>query len=199
MSSRIIPITRALCSASRLSSRVASCLPHVHRQYSPQIAPFTTSFPQYSSLNQASETLDVKPAEEQLDDEVDKLFKYVEIEVRGHDPAVLRSYKWYALETARHLDIKVAKTWEPKKVHKRLTTLKSAFAKKKYLVQYEARTYFQVMQFQHLTGSTADTFLEYVQRNLPEGVAMKVTKTQIEQPPEYVKPPVQIEDHSVNQ
>jgi hypothetical protein len=29
-------------------------------------------------------------------------------------------------------------------------------------------------QLKHLTGSTADTYLEYVQRNLPEGVAMKV-------------------------
>lgn len=32
------------------------------------------------------------------------------------------------------------------------------------------------MNFHKLTGSTADTFLEYIQRNLPEGVAMKVTK-----------------------
>lgn len=31
-------------------------------------------------------------------------------------------------------------------------------------------------QVEKLTGSTADTFLEYIQRNLPEGVAMKVTK-----------------------
>ena len=27
---------------------------------------------------------------------------------------------------------------------------------------------------QHMTGSTADTYLEYVERNLPEGVSMKV-------------------------
>lgn len=32
------------------------------------------------------------------------------------------------------------------------------------------------MDFDKLTESTADTFLEYIQRNLPEGVAMKVTK-----------------------
>lgn len=31
-------------------------------------------------------------------------------------------------------------------------------------------------QFKHLTGSTADILLEYIQRNLPEGVAMKVTR-----------------------
>lgn len=38
------------------------------------------------------------------------------------------------------------------------------------------RTYYRHMTFHNLTGSTADTFMEYVQRNLPEGVAMKVTK-----------------------
>lgn len=32
------------------------------------------------------------------------------------------------------------------------------------------------VQYQHLTGSTADTLLEYVERNLPEGVALKATK-----------------------
>ena len=32
------------------------------------------------------------------------------------------------------------------------------------------------LQLKHLTGSTADVFLEYVERNLPEGVALKVTK-----------------------
>lgn len=32
------------------------------------------------------------------------------------------------------------------------------------------------VQFKHLTGSTADTLLEYVERNLPEGVALKATK-----------------------
>lgn len=34
-------------------------------------------------------------------------------------------------------------------------------------------------QYYYLTGSTATTFLEYIQRNLPEGVAMKVTKVNI--------------------
>ena len=30
------------------------------------------------------------------------------------------------------------------------------------------------MTLEKLTGSTADTYLEYIQRNLPEGVSMKV-------------------------
>ena len=32
------------------------------------------------------------------------------------------------------------------------------------------------VQIKHITGSTANTFLEYIQRNLPEGMAMKVTR-----------------------
>ncbi|NP_001425782.1 small ribosomal subunit protein uS10m isoform 7 [Homo sapiens] len=43
---------------------------------------------------------------------------------------------------------------------------------------------------EHLTGSTADVYLEYIQRNLPEGVAMEVTKTQLEQLPEHIKEPI---------
>lgn len=45
------------------------------------------------------------------------------------------------------------------------------------------------MQFHHLTGSTADTFLEYIQRNLPEGLAMKVNKTAIERLPGHIVAP----------
>ena len=37
--------------------------------------------------------------------------------------------------------------------------------------------FFQVIK---ITGSTADTFLEYIQRNIPEGVAMKVIKVQVQ-------------------
>lgn len=43
-------------------------------------------------------------------------------------------------------------------------------------MQYEIRTYYTFVQYKHLTGSTADTLLEYVERNLPEGVALKATK-----------------------
>lgn len=47
---------------------------------------------------------------------------------------------------------------------------------KKHREQYEWRTYVQIMNFANLTESTADTFLEYVERNLPEGCSMVVHK-----------------------
>lgn len=43
------------------------------------------------------------------------------------------------------------------------------------------------MQFSKITGSTLDTFLEYIERNLPEGVALKATKVELQILPEYLK------------
>lgn len=39
----------------------------------------------------------------------DKLYKKLEIEVRGNDPAVLKSYGQFALMAAKHLDIEVGR------------------------------------------------------------------------------------------
>ena len=39
--------------------------------------------------------------------EPDQLFKTVELEVRGADPAVLKSYEWFARTAASHLGITV--------------------------------------------------------------------------------------------
>ncbi|KAL0125230.1 hypothetical protein PUN28_004395 [Cardiocondyla obscurior] len=117
----------------------------------------------------------------------DKLYTKIEVEVRGNDPAVLKSYGEFASMAANHLKIKIGKNIAPYKgIHERWTVLKSAHVHKKHRVQYEIRTYYRYLDFLKLTGSTADTFLEYLQRNLPEGVAMKVTKIEIEKLPESI-------------
>ncbi|GFQ73392.1 28S ribosomal protein S10, mitochondrial [Trichonephila clavata] len=117
---------------------------------------------------------------------LDKLYETIIVEVRGHDRAVLNSYEWFAKTAANHLNVNIAKIWEPA-VHKhRRTLLKSIFIYKKHRVQYEFRTYFRLFELKHVTGSTADTYLEYIQRNLPEGVGMKVTKTRLEKFPEHI-------------
>ncbi|XP_047108784.1 28S ribosomal protein S10, mitochondrial [Schistocerca piceifrons] len=123
------------------------------------------------------------------EEELDKLYKILEIEVRGNDPAVLKSYETFATMAARELGITVGECWSPRKAHhERLTLLKSIHIYKKHRVQYEVRTYFRFMQFLRLTGSTADTFLEYIQRNLPEGVAMKATRVEVQQLPTHLHP-----------
>ncbi|KAB7497113.1 28S ribosomal protein S10, mitochondrial [Armadillidium nasatum] len=108
--------------------------------------------------------------------EFDKLYRSITLECRGHDKAVLASYSRFLTTAAKHLEICVDKIDTPRHHIIRYDTLKSAFVKKKHRVQYEIRTYFLIIKFLRLTSSTADTFLEYVQRNIPEGVAMIVTK-----------------------
>ena len=112
--------------------------------------------------------------------ELDKLYKRVIVEVRGHEPAVLKSYTKFiqmaadGFELNANLEIK-----DRERFIERWSILKSKFGKKKHFRQYEMRTHFKIYEFKHLTGSTADTLLEYIQRNLPEGVAMHVTKVEL--------------------
>ncbi|XP_065354412.1 small ribosomal subunit protein uS10m [Calliphora vicina] len=122
--------------------------------------------------------------------EQDKLFSKLEIELRGIDPAVLKSYSWFATTAADHLGIEVGNCWSPRKAYKeRMTLLKSVHIYKKHRVQYEIRTYFRYMNFHKMTGSTLDTFLEYIERNLPEGVALNAKKTEIQELPEHLREP----------
>jgi len=120
----------------------------------------------------------------------DKLYKRIELELRAHEPAVLKSYTWFASTAARELNIPVERSWAPEDPHKeRKTLLKAAYVNKAHRVQYEMRTYYHFLTVKHLTGSTADTYLEYVQRNLPEGVSMKVIKHEVRKlPPQLVTP-----------
>lgn len=124
-----------------------------------------------------------------ISDEPDTLYKRLSVLVKGHDKAVLDSYEYFAVLAAKELGISV-KVHEPPRKIERFTLLKSVHIFKKHRVQYEMRTLYRCLELEHLTGSTADVYLEYIQRNLPEGVAMEVTKTRLEQLPEHIKKPV---------
>ncbi|XP_055328134.1 28S ribosomal protein S10, mitochondrial-like [Paramacrobiotus metropolitanus] len=126
---------------------------------------------------------------QQESQEDDKLFRMIEMELKGHEDAVLTSYQWFLCQAAKELGIPVTRVYTPLRNYERFSLLKSKFIYKKHFVQYELRTYQRVIQLKYLTGSTADTYLEYVQRNLPEGVAMKVLKCQIEEFPSHLTPP----------
>uniref|UniRef100_A0A2K6NG55 Small ribosomal subunit protein uS10m n=1 Tax=Rhinopithecus roxellana TaxID=61622 RepID=A0A2K6NG55_RHIRO len=112
-----------------------------------------------------------------ISDEPDTLYKRLSVLVKGHDKAVLDSYEYFAVLAAKELGISI-KVHEPPRKIERFTLLKSVHIYKKHRVQYEMRTLYRCLELEHLTGSTADVYLEYIQRNLPEGVAMEVTKTQ---------------------
>ncbi|XP_060103365.1 small ribosomal subunit protein uS10m [Heteronotia binoei] len=123
-------------------------------------------------------------------DEPDTLYKKLAVLVKGHDRAVLDSYEYFIVLAAKELGISVEKVEEPPKKIERFTLLKSVHIYKKHRVQYEMRTHYRCVELKHLTSSTASVYLEYIQRNLPEGVAMEVKKIRLEELPEHIKTPV---------
>lgn len=113
----------------------------------------------------------------------DDLYRYLKIKCSSHETEVLDSYEKFLTLAAEHLNIKHVQTETPFRTIKRRTLLASRFVKKKYRVQYESRSYYRDLTFKDLTGSTADTFLEYIQRNLPEGVLMIAEKHRLAELP----------------
>ncbi|PBC30402.1 28S ribosomal protein S10 [Apis cerana cerana] len=149
---------------------------------------------QYQKIDISENTIEALPGssntsdDPNYSDEPDKLYKKLEIEMRGNDPAVLKSYGEFAVMAANYLDIIVGRHITLRKpIHERLTVLKSIHVHKKHRVQYETRTYYRYLDLFKLTGSTADTYLEYIERNLPEGVAMKITKVELQTLPEKIQ------------
>jgi len=126
------------------------------------------------------------------DEEVDKLFSKVSLELRGHDKNVLMSYTTFLKNTCGHLEIESSDIRHLPYVQWLQWALKSKFVHKKAKVQYETRTYIKQMDVFNVTGSTASTFLEYIQRNIPEGVAMKVDYDEICSLPESVRKSVAV-------
>ncbi|CAG03604.1 unnamed protein product, partial [Tetraodon nigroviridis] len=123
-------------------------------------------------------------------DEPDTLLQKVLLLVKGHDRAVLDSYEFFVTMAANELGIKISKVYEPEKDIERLTLLKSVHIFKKHRVQYEMRSYYRCIELCHITGSTAQVYLEYIERNLPEGVAMEVTKIAMEKIPDHILEPM---------
>ncbi|KAI0986139.1 hypothetical protein GJ496_010972 [Pomphorhynchus laevis] len=116
----------------------------------------------------------------------DKLYKKLIVELRGHDSEVLNSYETFVRTASAWLNIDLAEIRKPTRSIERYSILKSKFGHKKHFKQYEFRTYFREIEFSNLTGSTLSTFLEYIQRNLPEGVMMITHKTEINPLPDYL-------------
>ena len=51
-----------------------------------------------------------------------------------------------------------------------------------------------MFQIRQVTGSSADIFLEYIQRNLPEGVSMSVEEMELEELPLFIQKPDDFSD-----
>lgn len=62
----------------------------------------------------------------------------------------------------------------------------------------ETRSYCQcwfVLQVRNVTGETADVLLEYIQRNIPEGVSMSVEQTELESLSQLFELPPQAQEY----
>ncbi|KAI1724664.1 ribosomal protein s10p/S20e domain-containing protein [Ditylenchus destructor] len=105
----------------------------------------------------------------------DKLFRSVQLDIYGHQKEVMFSYMSYLKLVCSHLEVKKSKVLRLPTVKWYQYALRCKFAKKKYKLHYETRTHIHRLSLYDVTGSTASTFLEYTQRNLPEGIGMKVT------------------------
>ncbi|XP_069464606.1 small ribosomal subunit protein uS10m isoform X2 [Ambystoma mexicanum] len=125
-----------------------------------------------------------------ISEKPDTLYKQITILVKGHDKSVLDSYEYFAVLAANELGIHLHQVYEPPRTIERLTLLKSVHIFKKHRVQYEMRTHYRCIEMKYLTGCTADVYLEYIQRNIPEGVAMEIKKTTLEKLPEHLRKPV---------
>ncbi|KAK6100749.1 Ribosomal protein S10p/S20e family protein [Brugia pahangi] len=147
---------------------LSSVIPSV-RPYSRIAAPLTPSFKQDSVV------------------ELDRLFPRIELEYRGHDKAVLKSYTTFLKAVCKHLELEIVSVKVFPYVWWIQNALRAKFAKKKNQIHYETRTHIRQLTIRHVTGSTASTFLEYIQRNIPEGVAMKVTYDEIAVLPETIR------------
>ncbi|XP_059897674.1 small ribosomal subunit protein uS10m isoform X1 [Gadus macrocephalus] len=166
-----VRFTRIVCAMARISSGIPllglrslnACRGHRSSQT------LRASFHRASSLALTSSQITVT-------DEPDTLFQKVSVLVKGHDRSVLDSYEFFATMAAKELGITLGNVFEPPKDVLRLTLLKSIHIFKKHRVQYEMRTHYRCLELFRLTGSTAQVYLEYIQRNLPEGVAMEVSK-----------------------
>ncbi|EDV23686.1 uncharacterized protein TRIADDRAFT_57137 [Trichoplax adhaerens] len=119
-------------------------------------------------------SLQPKQAKKAIDDGNQVLYGEISIKILGNDFAVLDSYAKFLRMAANNLKIKISGRVDlPAKIQK-FTVLKSPHIFKKHRTQYEVRTHSRILKVRNLTAKTADIYLEYIQRNIPEGVAMTV-------------------------
>ncbi|XP_013865481.1 small ribosomal subunit protein uS10m [Austrofundulus limnaeus] len=185
-------LKRQFFSLARIFSEISHSIPRGSSVCSSHGKCNTTriNFPQISCSSFHTATMLSATPEITVTNEPDTLIQKVVILVKGHDRAVLDSYEFFATTAAKHLGLNISQVSEPKKDIDRLTVLKSVHIFKIHRVQYEMRTHYRCIELRHITGCTAQVYLEYIQRNLPEGVAMAVTKTTMEKVPEHIQEPM---------
>jgi len=166
-----ISTIKPLCQFQKQSTIPSKCL--LSSDFSSKISLLTTSSRNYSTEAEACKD--------------ERLYRAVFVYLKGSENSVLNSYAKFCTMAAEYLDIKHDEVMQPKSMYDRLTLLKSAVNYGAHRVQYEVRTYKRVVPLKYLTGTTADVYLEYIQRNIPAGVAMHVHRFEAQRLPEHIR------------
>ncbi|XP_011410379.1 PREDICTED: 28S ribosomal protein S10, mitochondrial-like [Amphimedon queenslandica] len=135
------------------------------------------------------------PVEDESGEELvpERLYSMINIKVQGFEFAVLESYIKFVTTACEALGIKNGGRVALPTEFQKFTVLKSAHIFKKHRVQYEIRTYSRLVQIRQITGTTADVFLEYIQRNLPEGVTMTIYQEELRALPKLLMSQYEVE------
>ena len=145
-----------------------------------------TSFHVQQIKRHSSTEASIRKVTDQYNLELETLYRAVDLLVIGHEKSVLESFLSFCETAAGELDITLNDVLHPRSIFDRMTLLKSIHIYKKHRVQYESRTHRKVLQLKYLTSSTANVYLEYIQRNIPAGVALHVQKWEIEKFPDHI-------------
>eukprot|EP00117_Sycon_ciliatum_P014080 scpid91388/ scgid14491/ Probable 28S ribosomal protein S10, mitochondrial len=115
-----------------------------------------------------------------------KFYREVHMEVYAYDHILLESYCIYVRYAAACLGIHCSSAVKyPQLIHK-TTVNKSPFIFSDAKAQYEMRQYQTSVYLWNVTGTTANVFLEYIQRNLSAGLGMNVHTETLERLPKPI-------------
>ena len=142
--------------------------------------------PHYSSATRVPSSI-FKPTDVEsktVEQEVAEVFyRDIGLTVKAQSLMVLDSYSKFIKMAAKCLRIEVTEELYLNPEVREWVILKSPFKYKKHMVKYRLRTHGRLFTFKKITGTTADIYIEYIQRNIPAGVSMSVKKIEIDRLP----------------
>lgn len=144
------------------------------------------------SLDPRRYTADVEQLEKsalrpEIDPAGERYVSRLVLSIKGSCYSTLRSYFIYSHFTAECLDIQ--STMEPGKLVTGVYTVnKSPVVHGKHKDRFKRDLWNRKLILHDISGTTADVYLSYVQRNIPAGVTMAITEERLtEIPLEFVK------------
>ena len=113
----------------------------------------------------------------------ENFYRDIGLTVKAQSLMVLDSYSKFIKMAAKCLRIEIFQELFLNPEVREWVILKSPFKYKKHMVKYRLRTHGRLFTFQKITGTTADIYIEYIQRHIPPGVSLSVKKVEMDRLP----------------